>query len=243
MKFLFIVGCGHSGTSLLLAMFANCQHVHAITNETEILLKSPIKEFIKKYNNLENKNIRLVVEKTPRHVYKLKEITSEEHSSALVLLRNPLDVVASLKKRGFPLMTCIRRYKNDNNAWLNYQNKKNVKILKYEELVTKTQEVLEDLGQAYDLDLVSANRKRLTDKRVYFKNMGGAEIRKTDGKGHRNHISLRNFQVRQEVSNMNGQWKERLSKKELEIVVKELNHHIKILKYEECFKYKFELNL
>ena len=154
------------------------------------------------------------------------------------MLRNPIDVVASLKKRGIPLKDCIQRYRHDNNAWLNYQSKKNVKILKYEKLVTKTEEVLENLGQEYGLSLISANERRLTDKRLYFTNLGPVQIEQTDGKGLQKHNSLRNFQIRQEIRNMNGQWKERLTDKELSIVIEELNYHIKLLKYEECFDYK-----
>tara|TARA_Y100000991_G_C21921066_1_gene326522 strand:+ start:271 stop:990 length:720 start_codon:yes stop_codon:yes gene_type:complete len=238
MRFLFIVGCGHSGTGLMLAIFANCRNVHAITNETEFLFKSSIKEFKRKFDTLENTSAILVAEKTPRHVYRLGKITSDEQSSALVMLRNPIDVVASLKKRGFPLIDCIRRYRHDNNAWLKYQSKKKVKILKYEELVTKTEEVLENLGQEYGLNLISANEKRLTDERLYFTNRGPVQIKQTDGKGRQKHNSLRNFQIRQEIKNMNGQWKERLTDKELRIVIEELNYYIKLFKYEECFDYK-----
>lgn len=244
MRFLFIVGCGHSGTSLMLALFANCEGVNAITSETEALIRSSLKEFKMKFKTLDNISSKLVVEKTPRHVYRLGDITSDKDSYALVMLRNPIDVVASLKKRGYSLMDSIARYQRDNNAWLNYESQKRVKILKYEDLVIKTEQVLDDLGREYGVDLISANGKRLADERIFFTKRGELdrkikpEINQTDGRGINNHLSLRNFQIRQEIKNMNGQWKERLTERELISVIEKLTPLIRRFKYEECFDYK-----
>tara|TARA_Y100001934_G_C12059547_1_gene634658 strand:- start:108 stop:779 length:672 start_codon:yes stop_codon:yes gene_type:complete len=222
----------------MLAIFANCAGTHAITNETEALLEGPIKKFKDKFKTFEKTNIKLIVEKTPRHIHRLDQITSDKDASALIMLRNPVDVVASLKKRGFSLSQSIQRYKRDNTAWLDYASSENIQVVKYEALVQKTNAVLKILRQTYGVDLISANKKRLSDKRVYFTQHGATKIDETDGKGHINHLALRNFQIRQTVTNMNGLWRDRLTSDELAIVIQELRVLISKFDYEECFDYK-----
>ncbi|GHD33678.1 sulfotransferase domain-containing protein [Halioglobus pacificus] len=97
MRFLFICGCGHSGTSLLLAIFSAANDVHALTDETHFLLSHSTCEFKSQYGYLAQGG-NLIVEKTPKHVYALDKIVADPECGALVMVRNPVDVIASLKR-------------------------------------------------------------------------------------------------------------------------------------------------
>lgn len=218
MKFLFICGCGHSGTSLLLGIFANASKVAVTRDETFALNKLSVQDF-KNSVKKQVSSASLFVEKTPRHVYFLEKICADEESEALVMLRNPLDVVASLKKRGFSVEQSIGRYINDNLAWQRYSTDKKVRVVRYEDLVSKPESVLKELAEHYGVDLLEGDQRRQKDSRLYFKGQGATRIEQTDGKGEDAHLALRNYQIRQKLENMNGQWKTRLTQKESEMVM------------------------
>ena len=104
-------------------------------------------------------------------------------------------------------------------------------------LVSQTQQVLGVLSDRYKVDLIEGNLSRRTDDRIYWKSDGAFESAMTDGLGSKNHIALRNYQIRQPVQNMNGQWKTRINKKELQTILTELEEMIYLFQYEECFDY------
>lgn len=236
MRILFIVGCGHSGTSLMLSIFANAAGVFAFRDETMALAKSSMKEFKDQINAFSIKD-DLVVEKTPRHVHQLEKICSDTDSHALVMVRNPVDVIASFKKRGMTIRSAIDRYTADNNAWLEYENSKRLIIIKYEDLVLNTSVVLSKLSNLFEVDLNIANKARLFDKTLYFSSVGAVKSEKTDGLGEANHLALRNYQIRQPIVNMNGQWKDRISRDELAMIISNLQPLIQKLGYTECYDY------
>lgn len=135
------------------------------------------------------------------------------------MLRNPLDVVASLKKRGFSVEQSIGRYINDNLAWQRHATDKKVKLVRYEDLVSNPKSVLKELTERYGVDLLEGDQRRQKDSRLYFKGHGATRIEQTDGKGEDAHLALRNYQIRQKLESMNGQWKTRLTKQESEMVM------------------------
>tara|TARA_A100001388_G_scaffold277038_1_gene266576 strand:+ start:86 stop:859 length:774 start_codon:yes stop_codon:yes gene_type:complete len=222
-KYLFICGCGHSGTSLVLAIFNNLDNVYVFNNETGFFLgskKKTIKDF-KKYTikNI-NYDCQLVVEKTPKHVRYCSEILSDEDTEILVMIRNPFDNIASLIKRGYDIKDAISRYEIDNLSWRKFKNSKRLEYLKYEDLVCNFHEKFKYLSKKYSVDLIEANYKRLNNRDIYFSKQTNKKIKPclTDGKGIENHVNLRNFQVRQAISNMNGTWIHLLSKDDKKLI-------------------------
>lgn len=230
MNFLFICGCGHSGTSLMLGIFANSPEVLAISNETNALRIGSLQAFKKKIKAA-SVPASWVVEKTPRHVHFLKNILEDEECHALVMVRNPFDVVASLKKRGVPFTEALERYSLDNNAWLGWVSHKRLTVLRYEDFVTNPAAYLKRLGRQYGIDLQQGNKARLSDQHVYFKSEGAKKIVKTDGRGAENHLALRNYQMRQPIENMNGQHLSHLSATEKELIEDKCHKLIKDFGY------------
>lgn len=237
MRYLFIAGCGHSGTSLLLSYFAATNRVLALTEETHFLLRGSISDFKRKYTPPACNEFDLLVEKTPRHVYALDKIYSSPDCSALITIRNPVDTVASLMKRGASIDQAILRYHNDNGTWINKTKELPLALLKYEELVTNERGVINWLGSMYDLDLSATISGRLNSTKLFF---GATEASTSDGKHGENHLKLRNHQMRQPVNNQNGQWRERLNQSQLNLIKTKLAPLMSYLGYEECLDYKIE---
>ena len=240
-KYLFICGCGHSGTTLILAIFNNLENAYVFNNETNFFLKSKnrtIKDF-KKYaiKNI-NLDYDLVVEKTPRHIHYCSEILKDDDTEILVMIRNPFDNIASLIKRGYDIQDAIRRYEEDNLSWIRFKNRKRLEYLKYEDLVCNFFEKFKYLGEKYGVDLLKANDKRLDHKDIYFSKHINRKIKPnlTNGKGIENHINLRNFQVRQPISDMNGTWIHLLSIEDRKLISNKFDYLISEFGYENLNK-------
>ena len=221
----------------MLSIFAASKSVVACLDETMFLINNPIQEFKNGFDHLEGQ-FKLVVEKTPRHVYALDQILPDQDCDALVMIRNPVDVVASLKKRGLPVKAAIKRYQQDNLQWMDRIDQGLFYPLKYEDLVNDTDSVLKALGDRYGIDLIGANNDRLGSDQIFFSSAGATNAKLTAGRGTKQHLALRNYQMRQPVQNMNGAWKQRLNKAELSLILKELESFITQLGYEECLEYE-----
>lgn len=238
MRYLFIIGCGHSGTSLMLAIWRNSARVAAFVDETTYLEGKSVDEF-KSYalSSLDCDNVSWVVEKSPRHVLQVEKILSSSNCHALVMVRNPLDTVASLVKRGVKFDAAVERYHRDNSAWLPFVEHEKLHLVRYEDLVTNGEEILTSLSRQFEVDLKEGNRLRQVDNTIYFKSNGATIGRLTDGKGKRNHLALRNFQVKQEIVDMNGEWTNRISPTQASEVIERL------LPFFNQFQYSVPTNL
>lgn len=223
MKYMFIVGCGHSGTSLMLSIWNCTESVYALKDETLLLENYSIEYFKSKVlGSVDFQKISWIVEKTPRHLYQLGKICNDDESYGLIMVRNPLDTVASLVKRGLPLNKAIKRYEEDNYFCLKYEKKNNISIVRYEDLVSNHSKVLSELSLKYGIDLIDGNKIRENDNTLYFSNAGATRAQKTDGQGKENHLALRNFQMRQPIKDMNGLWRNRISEQDYEKITKRL---------------------
>ena len=126
-KYLFICGCGHSGTSIMLAIFNNAINTYAFKTETNFFSKTR-NSSIEKFKNYASQKVRenydLLIEKTPKHVLFCDEILKADDTEIIVMIRNPFDNVASLMKRGYDINQAIARYEKDNLSWQKFKNHK-----------------------------------------------------------------------------------------------------------------------
>ena len=81
---------------------------------------------------------------------------------------------------------------------------------------------MSSLSHRFEVDLKEGNRLRQYDNTVYFQSNGATIGQLTDGKGKRNHLALRNFQVKQEIVDMNGEWMNRISSTQASEVIERL---------------------
>ena len=223
---------------MLLSIFGSTPGVAALTNETGLLLKMSVQEFRSQLPRLPQPT-ELVVEKTPAHVFALEKICCDPQSKALITVRNPVDVVASMRKRGIALNEAIDTYYSFNKEWLRFESSDSIYVQRYEDLTENPHRCLKKLSQQFGLNLITGNVKRLDSQQIYFSGHGLGPVpgEFTDGLGHRNHLALRNHQMKQPIKRMNGEWRGRINKEELSLTLSKLRPIILTLGYHECFDY------
>ena len=140
LRFGFVIGCGHSGTTLTAAKLGSHSDVFLIGRETNAFgpgigahcSRRIVTEW-SYFAEVEGKG--LVLEKTPKHVHSVKKITRVIPDAMFIAtVRNPLDNVASLYARFGSLDGAIARWKADNNCILSLRRKSCVRVVKYEYL-------------------------------------------------------------------------------------------------------------
>jgi hypothetical protein len=136
-----IVGCGHTGTTLLASKLSNHPKVMGIGRETKFIELGINSLFCSRqilnewqyFAERDNKN--LILEKTPKHIYCYKEIKKvAPNSKIIILVRNPLDTIASLFERFNDLDYCIERWIFDHKEALKIKHKSDVMLIHYENL-------------------------------------------------------------------------------------------------------------
>jgi hypothetical protein len=104
--FVFIVGCPHSGTTIIHRLYSIHPEVFGIPGESGLFLNNPTQDKIKKTFELWQRQAvetgkQFVVEKTPWHGLKMQQILEIDPSIRfLFIVRNPIDTYGSLKQRG-----------------------------------------------------------------------------------------------------------------------------------------------
>lgn len=145
-----VCGCGHSGTSILTRLVGAHSRIHAIPGETGVAKKERYgryREALEQFwRESEAAGADLWVEKTPKHVRHLGFILDAAPSSRILLIcRNPLDTVASLKRRYGRLGKSLRRWKHDNARVLRWREHPRAMLVRYEDLVRSPQASLDPM--------------------------------------------------------------------------------------------------
>lgn len=104
-RFVFIVGCGHSGTTILHRILSEHPAVHGITKESNLFLNftdDAILEQLRVWEQeAEAAGREVVLEKTPFHLYCFNRINEfVRHASFVSIVRDGRDVVASYVASG-----------------------------------------------------------------------------------------------------------------------------------------------
>lgn len=205
---IFIVGCPHSGTSLLLSVIGAHSRIHPIPYESGIALRGDAKYF--QLNILQFNCAAIAaqkhrwVEKTPQHIRHLSKImTWIPGAQILLIIRDGRDVAASMKNRYGNVDIGIREWVESNQLGEKFWDKPNVHVIKYEELVLDFENVLNDamdfLGESYE-DAMS--EYHATPKRWY-----SGKIQKPCTFAGDSHEQYRNWQINQPLFNGAGRWK------------------------------------
>ena len=130
------------------------------------------------------------------------------------MTREPTDVVASLKNRIGEFEPAVQRWLADSQASLNALEHADALQVRYEDLVVNPQAELERicefLGLPYDARMLDYHQ----DEKTWF----GVAPASTDGRGEKNHLARRAWQMTQPITDRRGIWKEHLSTHEAELV-------------------------
>lgn len=220
LNYAFIVGCGHTGTTLLSAMLSIHKDIYCPMYETEIFFK---KDSLKKIKELEkiakDQNYKYLLEKTPRHLYKIEKINGLlKNVKFLSCIRNGYDTIFSLNKRYNDLEKSINRYIDDNLFLISMIENNNIKLVKYEELTSTTEKTLKEVCKFLNIK--------------YNKNMLNFHNYKLIWKNKSQNSSLRTDQISKPVY---------ISKHNLDKnMIEYLNNNEKFLKILKYFNYNIK---
>lgn len=154
----FIVGCGHSGTTMLLHVLGMHPRLYAVPYESRMFLHSSFKirmaDMIWSMAAIAKGKTRWV-EKTPTHIHCLEQILgSYPDAKILLLIRDGRNVAVSLRKRWGDFERSVKRWVEDNRAGEPYWNHPRVMRLNYEQLVAdferQIKAIFEFIGEPFD---------------------------------------------------------------------------------------------
>jgi len=152
----FIVGCGHSGTSLLCAVLDSHPELRALPGENYNFWAwfdrdKVLSRFQSVFEGIANDGLR-PLEKTPRHIYVLPQILHYYPKSKVIfLVRDPRGVAASIKRRTGSLRKGYKRWVKDNSRILDYLEDDRIRLVKFEDFLLENEKTLKDICCFLDL--------------------------------------------------------------------------------------------
>ena len=216
---IFIVGCGHSGTTLLAAMLDSHPRMMSFEGESNAFLmrrwKTSAPRILGKFaNRVRRAGAARLCEKTPRHVRYLDRIFSLFPEARVVYLtRDGRDVAFSIAKRTGSIEDGATRWLEDNELGLQQSvGNPRVHMVRYEALVAQPRETLESIcafvGEAFDPAMLDyANRERKWYGVETVADPGAVHV-EDKAEQLRRHNLRRNWQINQPLFDGRGKWRE-----------------------------------
>lgn len=213
----FVVGCGHSGTTLLLRVLGSHPSFQAVLRETEVFLKPGTKEELDKLEGAAEACGKRLVEKTPAHIRCIGQILKiRPNARVLIMLRDGRDVAVSVRKRKGNLLLGATRWREDNIAGQRWWNDHRVRVVRYERLVSAFEQevagIMDFLGETYT-DEVKLFHRKFADER--------AVTAPPEDSSEKNHVAYRMWQVSQPLFDGRGRWVKDLTAEERAIFKRE----------------------
>jgi hypothetical protein len=207
----FICGCGHSGTTLMLRVLGAHPSVYATSMETGLFLRQPLSwpQFRELRREVERSGRGFLVEKTPRHIRHLQLMRrTVPGAKFLIMVRDGRDVTASIGHRnGGCFSDGLDRWIADNRIAVAEACADDVLIIRYEDLIENFERTISRacrfIGFNPDGTLIEYHR-------VPFTWNGCDGTVKGDGRSEAGHIQLRAWQINQPVFDGRGRWKKEL---------------------------------
>lgn len=219
----FVLGCGHSGTTLVVGLIGRHPAFYFVPFETYIFRPhrsfKEIKTFFSE-TSIEAGDKR-IVEKTPRHVADMKRIFKIfPNAKIIAMVRDGRDVAVSMRKRGMELHKGMGRWTLACQQIDEFKNDERVIAIKYEELVAdqvKTlDKVFEFLGEKEMAEEVLSSDEPIEWHFSKTKNIE-EEAEKVAIKRQK-HLDKRKEQINQPIYNDTRKWANELSDEEISML-------------------------
>lgn len=224
-RWTFIVGPQHSGTTLLFSMLSSHPDVHAIPRESfafrdlggpewfqihwgRFQLLHELAHSLPETSRLPE----VVLEKTPSHLSEIPAMTRAFPGARfVVIVRDPLDTIFSVHRRGVPLADAIESWSVAASQAVAIRPRDDVELVHLEHLIASPQAELEAVQRHLGLPVADLARWHETLPPVDAT---------SDEPDPRDHAERRRWQVRQPLmSDRSGLWREHLSPAEIGRVV------------------------
>lgn len=211
---LFIVGCGHSGTTMLRHVLGMHSRLYAVPYESRIFFHSRSKialaDWVWSLTAISLGKSRWV-EKTPSHIHRMAQILKAyPDARILLLIRDGRNVAISLRKRWGDFERSVSRWVEDNRAGEPYWNHPNVMVLKYEDLVSnfegEMREICDFIGEPFEDVFLNFTRPAEVEG-----GNGQAEAHSPDGAQPR---ELRDRQISRGLYGAEERWRQQMTDEE-----------------------------
>ena len=220
----FIVGCGHSGTTLVLSILSAHSRLFCVPYESSLMERSAADAdwFVRSFNAATRQAGKARwVEKTPRHIHHIGAIVQRFPEAKVVLLmRDGRDVVCSLRDRSGDFDAAAQRWLDDNAAAEPFLDHPAVLVLKYEDLIggreVQLRRLMRFVGESYEPRLLEHHTSgfRFLGRYEHSKEFAarleelGEKPASVSGSDHRRY---RSWQASQPVFDGRGRWRTDLS--------------------------------
>ncbi len=229
---IFLMGCGHSGTTLLSRILGAHHAIYMVPGETNCFIDYRIHKpewYARMVFRLcdmackANGKLRWL-EKSNGNVKHVDKIFKRYPLAKIIwLIRDGRDVVASLHKV-HPIDHCINRWKELNEVMLPWQDNPQVYKLHYEDLITDYDKTMESLMAFLGMNVDPMQQHYYRNKKEMF--FGG-------GKKEGNLFQYRNWQTNKPITDCRGRWKS-LTEEEKQQINEELGDLLTQFGYELC---------
>ena len=211
---IFVLGCGHSGTSVLLRLLGAHSKIYGVPYESRVFthpgLKQRLTMKIWNRNTVAHQKHRWA-EKTPLHVRMLDKIFAMyPEARVLFVVRDGRDVSVSIRKRFGSFEKGLRRWVDDNRQGMNWIEDPRVMEVRYEDLVKQYDETMPRIcsfiGEEFEQGLVDFH-----ETPAYMFSQGVNNPGSGSGKDHK---AYRNWQINQKLFDGSGKWKKEMTEEE-----------------------------
>ena len=174
-NWVFISGCGHTGTTLLAKILSQSENIYCNNIENGQFLLYNFFETDKLITRFEDEARRYnkvyILEKTPRHAWHADFILSKlPKSKHIFTVREPIATINSLYKRTGNLDSSIRRYQDDCIQIIRNLNNPNTYLIKYEDLTSSPELWLKKLCNWLDIQYSSDFLNFYKSDKLWFQN-------------------------------------------------------------------------
>jgi protein O-GlcNAc transferase len=219
----FIVGCGHSGTTLMAALLGRHDHLFLIPFETGIFHLQNSGSRVARFFSEKSKEAsgKRLLEKTPRHVHRIGRIFRLFPKAQVIgMMRDGRDVACSIRKRNGSLEEGILRWLKDCKALEKYVNDQRLIVIRYEDLVLQSEKTI---GKILEFLNESGDPKKLLEDKSTVLWMGASPAPATERKLNKSdlkHLGRRKEQINKPIYDGRGLWREQMSSEEHDKIIK-----------------------
>lgn len=215
---IFVVGCGHSGTSITLAILSNHSKIFAVPGESDAFMYSAVSRLSKLRSwttEATKAGKSRWAEKTPLHIWYLDRIFSYyPQAKVIITLRDGRDNALSHFRSWGDFEESVTRWVNDNTEGMRFWSHPNVRVVKYEDLVsnqeTTIREICKFIGEEFEPDMIHTERQ---DRKWY-----SSKTAKPTVVNRQSHADYRNWQINQPLSSgYCDRWRSEMSLEQKEL--------------------------
>jgi protein O-GlcNAc transferase len=219
----FIVGCGHSGTTLMAALLGRHDNLYLIPYETGIFHFKNSGNQVARFFSEKSKETsgKRLLEKTPRHVHRIGRIFRLFPKAQIIgMMRDGRDVACSIRKRNGNLEQGVRRWLKDCKALEEYMNDPRLMVVRYEDLVLKSENTI---GKILEFLNESGDPKKLLEDQSAVSWSGASPVPAAERKLNERdlkHLERRKEQINKPIYDGRGLWREQMNNEEHDKIIK-----------------------